>query len=139
MGDSARIQRFLIDAALAVVLALPAANASAASTALDLGSVEPGQLVNEFDLLVQLPATPSLVDAKKITLTVKDSADGVNFTAIDTLAPQVVTGAGGVGAGALEKRIKLPTTVRRYVRIDAAVENGGGDNTVISVTLSLVF
>ena len=139
MSDSARIQRFTKDAALIKSKALPAAAAANATDALDLGAVEPGQMVNAFDVLVELPATPSLVDAKTVTLQVKDSDDGVTFAAIDTLAPVVVTGAGGVGAAAISKTFKLPPTVRRYLRLDQAVLAAGGDNTAISGSLSLVF
>jgi hypothetical protein len=139
MSDEARIQRFTKDAALTVSKALPAAGAANYTDPIDLGAENPGQLVNNFDALVELPATPALVEAKTVTLTLKDSADGETFAAIDALAAKVSTGASGGGAAAVSHRVKLPTTVRRYIRLDQAVLADGGDNTAVSGSLSLVF
>ena len=120
-------------------VALPAAGAANFTASIDLGTTLPGPMVDYFDVLVELPATPSLVDAKTITLTLKDSADGVTFTAIPSLAPIVSTGAGGAGAAAISQTYKLPPTVRRYIRLDQAVLAAGGDNTAVSGSVSLVF
>jgi hypothetical protein len=122
-----------------VTKALPAAAATNYSDSIDLGSTTPGPLVDQLDLLLNLPATPSLVDAKTVTLAFQDSADNSSFAAIPELATVVATGAGGVGAAAIERRVKLPPSVRRYVRISQAVLTAGGDNTAISTTLAVVF
>lgn len=139
MTDPARIQRFTKDAALVILTALAAAGATANSAAINLGAVEPGQLVNEFDVLIEVPATPSLVDAKTVIFTLQDSADGTTFAAIPELATLTILGAGGVGAAAAERRVKLPTSVRQYLRLSQVTLAAGGDNTAISSTLSLVF
>jgi len=139
MNDAARILNFTKDAALIVAIALPAAGATANSTAIDLGSSQPGQLVNDFDVLIEVPAVPNLVDAKTITLNLQDSDDNVTFADIPEVADLVMTGAGGVGAAAASQRVKLPISVRRYLRLSPTVLAAGGDSTAVSATLSLVF
>jgi hypothetical protein len=88
---------------------------------------------------MELPALPSLADTKKATITLEDSADGTTFAAIPGLAALEVTGAGGAGAVAANRRVRLPADVRRYLRAKAAVEAAGGNNTAKSLTLALVF
>lgn len=131
--------RLLKDAALKTVKALPAAAASNSQTALDLGQVTAESANEAFDALLTVPATPSLVDAKTIIYTFEDSADNSSFAAIPELATVTSTGAGGAGAAAVSRRVKLPPSTRRYVRVSAAVLAAGGDNTAISYTLELCF
>lgn len=139
MGNPVFYQRTVKDTALIVSKALPAAGASNASDAIDLGSEQPGRIVDQFDVLIEVPATPSLGDTKTVTLTLQDSADGVTFADIPQITGIVATGAGGVGAAAVEQRRTLPASVRRYLRLSQAVAAAGGDNTAVSATLSLVF
>jgi hypothetical protein len=127
-----------IDANLAKTTALPAAAAANYSATIDLNSLTAGR-VPRVELAVTMPATPSLVDAKTIILTVKDSADNITFAAVADLPTITALGAGGVGAAAVARRFKLPIGIQRYVRLDAAVLAAGGDNTAISTTLALVF
>ncbi len=136
--NPATTQRFVRDGALIVSQNLPAAGAANATASLDLGN-PPGRIVDDFDVILEVPATPSLVDAHAITLTVKDSPDGITFTAIPALAPQTITGAGGLGGPVFSMRLKLPDTANRYIRLDASVAAGGGDNAALSTTLSLAF
>jgi hypothetical protein len=119
--------------------ALPAAAATNYSDAIDLLDSAPGIKTRNAEIEVVLPATPSLVDAKTVTLTLQDSADGSSFAAIPTLATIVATGASGAGAGAITRLFKLPETVRRYIRLKQDVLTAGGDNTAISTTLSVVY
>lgn len=128
----------LQDLNLKVTRVLPAAGASASSAALDLATTGAGRALG-VELVIDLPATPSLVDAKTITLTVEDSADNSSFAAVAAIPAQVVTGAGGVGAGALRLQTKVPIGLRRYVRLTAAVLAAGGDNTAITASLYFVF
>ena len=130
--------RNLQDYFLKTTKALPAAGATANATAIDLGSVTLGAAAESCELLIELPATPSLADTKKVTITVEDSADNSSFAAIGGLATLVATGAGGAGAAATSQRYKLPTTTRRYLRFSAAVEASGGTNTAVSVTAKLL-
>lgn len=138
-------KRTLKDLALSVTKALPAANASNASDAIDTASENPGRTATvnpgvHPELLVELPATPALVEDKTITLTVEDSADGENFAAVADLPAIVVTGAAAAAGGAaVERRFALPINLRRHVRLAQAVLTGGGDNTAVSGKLSFVF
>ena len=129
---------FIRDTNLRAVKVLPAANATNYSDPIDLLDSNPGLKMRDAQIEVALPATPSLVDAKTVTLTLQDSADGTNFTDIATLAPIVVTGASGAGAAAVTRRFKLPGDVRRYIRTKQAVLAAGGDNTAVSITTSVV-
>lgn len=128
------------DAQKIVTLALPAANANANSDSIDLEAVAPGATAEAIELEVALPATPSLADDKDITIHLEDSADDSTFADIASLASIVDTGVATSQGGAGVTRVyKLPPDVRRYIRINAAVEDAGGDNTGVSVTVSLLF
>lgn len=127
-----------IDASLVTTKALPAANAANQHTGINLGQTTQYPTSRHMALKVIVPATPALVDTKKITLTPQDSADGAAFAAIPALAPLVLTGAGGVGAAATERTWPLPGSTRKHVRIDQAVENGGGDSTGVTVTAQVI-
>lgn len=126
------------DTNLVKTKALPAAAATNYSDALDLLDSAPGIKMRNAQIEVALPATPSLVDAKTVTLTLQDSADNSSFTDIPTLAPIVVTGASSAGAAAVTRLFKLPEDIRRYVRLKQAVLTAGGDNTAISTTTAYV-
>jgi hypothetical protein len=128
------MNRTIKDAALIVTKALPAAAASASSDSILLGT----SIVEGQQVLLTVPATPALVDDKTITYTFEDSANDASFTAIPQLATKVSTGAGGVGAAAVEHRVCLPPTTRKYLRVTAAVLTAGGNNTGVSFTLTLL-
>jgi len=127
------------DASVIVTKALPAADAANATDSIDLQVNTGGSNLDKVDFQITIPATPALVNAKTITFTLKDSADDTTFNAITGFSTIVLTGAGGVGAAAVSRIIKLPPSVRRYLRLDAAVEDGGGNNTGVSYTLSPLF
>jgi len=135
---NANLYRRLADAALTKTKALPAAAAANYTNSIDLGQTTLGPMADEIEVLVEIEATPSLVDAKTITLTLKDSADDSTFVAIPTLATVVQTGASGAGASANSVRFKLPPSTRRYLRLDAAVLTAGGDNTAKNYTLKVL-
>lgn len=130
--------RNLRDASLRATIALPAAGASANTPGINLGTASPGR-VPAVELAVEVPATPALVDTKKLTLTVQDSADGVTFAAVADLPQIVATGAGGTGAAAIARRFPLPIGLQQYVRLNAAVEASGGNNTAVTATIALCF
>lgn len=135
---AANLTRRLQDANLVKTKALPAANAANASDSIDLGQTTLGPAADDIEVEISIPATPALVDAKTITLTLKDSADNSSFAAIPSIATLVQTGAGGAGAAAASRRFKLPPSTRQYLRLDAAVENGGGSNIAVSYTLKVL-
>lgn len=117
---------------------LPAAAAANYTDSIDFGQTTLGPSSSDIEVLVEIEATPALVDAKTITLTLKDSADNATFTAISTLATVVQTGASSAGAAANSVRFKLPPATRRYLRLDAAVLTAGGDNTAKYYTLKVL-
>ncbi|NDD52889.1 hypothetical protein EBZ39_03245 [bacterium] len=129
--------RSVKDAELIKVKALPAAAASNNTDSIDLGQLT--QEETYFEVELSVPATPALVDTKTITFTFQDSADNSSFAAITGLSTLVLTGAGGAGAAAATRRVRLPAAARRYLRVSAAVETGGGSNVAVSYTLALVF
>lgn len=128
-------KRSVPDALLTTTKALPAAAASNSHDGIDLGG---GRIPEGSRLICAVPATPSLVDAKKITLTVEDSADNSSFAAVASLGAQTITGADSEGGAETELSWILPSDVRQYVRVTQAVESGGGTNTAISTTVQVL-
>jgi hypothetical protein len=133
-------KRTLRDVNLQVTQALPAAAASNSSSAIDTTETNPEFLDSlEVEGRIELPATPSLTDAKKITLTLEHSSDNSSWGTNTDITAQVATGAGGGGGSAIDYSFKLPKGCKRYIRLGQAVESGGGSNIAISGTLSLCF
>jgi len=120
------------DILVSVSKALPAAAATAVTEAIQVGSPE---AFGDFDLEFGHAAVPALVEDKTITLTVEDSADGEAFAPIAELAPLITTGEVGNGAEAATRIVTLPPSARNYVRVSAAVEALGGDNTAVDFKL----
>lgn len=127
--------RTIRDADLIKSVALPAAGATAVTPSIRLDT---GPHVERFEGLLSIPATPALVDAKTVTVTMQHSDDDVTFTAIPELATLVVTGAGGAGAAASERSFRFPGDVKKFVRASAAVQAAGGDNTAVLLSFSLL-
>lgn len=129
------MRRFLKDELLKVTQALPAAGASVTSSGIPVGKGE----FDGIDLLIEIPATPNLVDDKSVTVKLQDSADGESFADVSEYASIVVTGAGGLGAAAKSVQLRMPRTVREHIALNIDTEAAGGDNTAIKATLQLVF
>lgn len=129
------MRRFLKDELLKVSQALPAAGASVTSPSIPVGKGE----FDGVDLLVEIPATPNLVDDKSVTVKLQDSADNQSFSDVAEYAPIVVTGAGGLGAGAKSLQIRMPRNVREHIALHCTTEAAGGDNTDVAAVLQLVF
>lgn len=126
------------DTSLKVSKALPAAGATNYSDSIDLGDKAPGLKLDDLQIEVAIPATPSLADDKTYTATLQDSADNSSFTDVAALAPVIVTGAGGAGASAKTQLFPLPKDLRRYLRVKNVVAASGGSNVAVSVALSVV-
>jgi hypothetical protein len=126
------------DAALKVTKACPAAAANHNTDTIDLGCKNPGASVESFEVEIAIPALPSLVDDKTLTVKLQDSADNSTFADVEQLASVVVTGASGKGSAAKTVVVRLPSDVNRYVQANLAVVTGGGDNTAKSVVVSLL-
>lgn len=120
-----------------IVTAFPAANANATSSAIDLEQICGGDLDN-IVIELAIPATTALVEDKVVTFNMYDSANGSSFAAIDPAISTTIVGASGNGSAAKVVAFRLPVNARRYVAVNCAVENGGGDNTAKSFTLSLL-
>lgn len=130
--------RNIQDAALRATTALPAAGANNNSASIDLEQPTADTINEGFSVQVKVPDLPALVDTKKVTITFQDSADNETFAAIPEFATFVVTAGAGGGAAA-SRTVRLPSTARRYIRINQAVEAAGGTNTAASTTLQLLF
>jgi hypothetical protein len=130
--------RNLTDALKTVTKALPAANANHNTPTIDLEQVT-GGIIEAIAFEVSVPATPDLVEAKAITITVQDSADDSSYAAIDPAISTTITGAAAAAGGAAKSvRFRLPPTARRYIQLNLAVAADGGDNTDVDVTFKLL-
>ena len=130
--------RNIQDAAVTVVKALPAANANHNTDVIDLEQTTGGQIEN-IAFEVSVPATPALADTKLITIKLYDGATSGSLAAVDPLISTTIVGvATGQGGVAKTVRFRLPPGVRRYVALNLAVENAGGDNTGVDVTFKLL-
>lgn len=127
----------LKDAQLIKTLALPAAGASGHTDTLDL--LQGPDQEAHFEVELSLPALPSLVDGKSVSVTLKDSEDDVTFNAVAALAALTVTGSGGNGSAATTRKLRIPSDTKRYLRAGVEVEAAGGDNTAQRLSLALVF
>lgn len=130
--------RNLRDALKEVVKALPAADAAHNTDPIDLEQVTGGQ-IESIAFEVAVPALPALVQAKTVTIKVKDSANGTDFADTDPVISTTIVGGVGNGAAAKTVRFRLPPNARRYVALNLAVEDAGGNNTGVSVTFRALF
>ncbi len=132
-------QRMLRDLELQVTKSLPNGATTEHSDSIDLGDTSTSVFVADCEMLIEAPAlaTAELGDAATMTYDVEHSDDDETFeTLADTVLVQ--TGADGEGADANEARLRLPSTVRQYVRV-AATNSAAGDASDSSMTAGLVF
>ncbi len=132
------MERSLKDKLLRVTQALPAAAASNATAAIALGA-KPYPTIETIQARLTVEDLPALVDEKEAVFTFEDSADGSSFAAIPELAPLTLEGVSTDGADGAVRNVYLPPSVRGHLRVSAAVETGGGNNTGASYTLELIF
>lgn len=92
------------------------AQAGAFTPPIDLEQVRGGDLEN-LVAQIDIPAVAGIADTKALTFTLQDSADGVNFAAVDPLTSSTVTGVSTNGSPAKDVRFRFPPITRRYVRI----------------------
>lgn len=130
--------RNIKDASKKVSVDLPAAAANVNSDSIDLGE-NPG-LIENVEVEIEVDATSALVDTKDIDIHLEDSADDNTFADIEEFANPVlkVTSDGG-GNPVTKLQVRLPRTVNRYIRMNVAVETGGGDVTGQDAHLRLLF
>ena len=130
--------RNIKDASKEVTKALPAAAASANSDSIDLGP-NPGQ-IEDVEVEIEVEATTALVDTKYIRVKLQDSADDSSFADIEEFAnPLVNIVSSGGGSPETKLQVRLPRTVRRYIRAVSSVEDGGGSVIAQNTRLRLLF
>ncbi len=132
-------QRNLKDANLHVEKYLPAAAATNYSDSIDLGSTSPGQSVESNEFRVTVPALANHTDnTKTILITLQDSANDSSFADVAPLHQVQEVGVATTGSAAATYRLRLPSTIRRYVRFSQVVPSGAGDNTAGLVEYDLL-
>jgi len=117
------------DAELSQSKALPATATTIYSTALDLGETpSQGALLGDVECEIVAPEleTAEIPENETLTYAIQDSADNSSFA---TIADEVIvqTGSYSSGAEASTKRFRLPTSVRRYIRLAVTGSSGIGD------------
>lgn len=115
--------RNLRDASLTVSKVLAAAAASA-SPSIDLGQIH-GGLIEGFVLELVSPAH-TVTSGKACVYTLQDSADNSTFADVDPVCMTTAT-ASGTALAAKTVEMRLPPVTRRYVRINQATADLGGD------------
>ena len=135
---SASNPKLLKDADLIITKALPNGAASTATDGIDLGHGANGDWLADVEFEVSAPAltTAEQPDDKTMTYIIEhdtDSAFGSAATLIDRVIVQ--TGAGGAGADAATKRVRLPSDCNRYIRLKATGSATGNSSTK-SMTLT---
>lgn len=133
----------LKDADLSVTKALPNGAASVSTDGIDTeADPDNGNFVAPCELLLEIPdlAVGELANGETITYDVEHDSDSAFGTA-ETLAGSVhvQTGAGGVGDVGADVRVRLPSTVKQYVRVTATKTGATGDASTATLTVSLVF
>lgn len=129
------MDRNIRDSDLIISKAIPAQNTNEDSSALAIGASFPEGVQVE----VAVPATPSLANGQTVTVTIQDSANNASFAAIPELATLVITGAGGTGGPATTRKVQLPPSARKFLRMNIAASATAGNNTAVSATMSLLF
>lgn len=136
------IKPLIGDALLKQTKALPNGAATINSNGFDLGAQSGLQaFLANLELRISVPAlaTGVLGDAATIKYSVQHD-DAAGFGTAVTIAADILTqtGAGGAGAPAAEVRFRLPTDVKRYVRV-RAVKSAIGDASGSVLTEELLF
>lgn len=130
--------RRLRDELLTLTRTIAAAGANNDSASIDLGERGIASL-EACELEISHPALAALTSTSdNLTITVQDSANNSSFAAVTNLATVVTPGVASVGAATKTVKLKLPSTTRRYIRINTAVTASGGNNTASSVTARLL-
>lgn len=129
------------DASVKKTRALPNGAATVSSEGIDLGHGSRGDHLAEVELQIEAPAlvVGDLADAATMTYDVyhdSDAAFGSEALLMDNVITQ--TGAGGAGAAAQTKAVRLPVDVNRYVRVKVT-NSGAGDASDKTATIRLKF
>ncbi len=123
-------------------LALPNAGGGTVETAsVDLNVVDPFIAELEFQLVTPALTVGQLPNGETMTYTLEDSADDITFVPVMVLTEATQTGAGGAGdAGDADGiRFGVPSTVSRYVHVDATSSGGANNCSASDMTLTVRF
>lgn len=141
IGLGMGFMKFDNDPAVYKTKALPAGATTTVSDGIDLMNTDRGDFLANLELLIQTPAlaTGELPDAATIIFDVYHDTDP-EFGSEELLMDNVltVTGAGGAGAAAAEKRVRFPVDVHRYIRVKATGV-AATDADALEFTARLVF
>jgi hypothetical protein len=129
------------DAKLIQTKALPNGAANTSIDGFDLKLGPKGDFLSDCELLIEAPVlgvTP-LPNSKTMIYSVEHS-DTADFASPVLMADRVIvqTGAGGEGDVAKSARFRLPSNVKRFVRVKAT-GSASGDASTASFTVSIVF
>lgn len=129
----------IIDANKQVTKAFPAANANHNTDTIDFNHTPPDCPPHGSELIVDIPALPNHVDTGvTIVIKLQDSADNSSYADVDPAISTSIVGVASTGTAAKVVRFPIPSTMRRYARLNIAVPTGGGDNTAKSIIVSAV-
>lgn len=133
--------RQMNDAKLVKSFALPNGAVTVNSTGIDLGHDALGDFLAGAEVIINAPALTvgELADTQTITYSLRHS-DAADFSGDSELLGGLIvqTGAGGAGAAAAEKRVALPTDVKRYIRT-RAVKAGASNASTANGSMKMVF
>lgn len=128
------------DAQLKGTLALPASASSVNGAAINLYTGTRDNFIADCEVLVTAPVLTvgRLADAStmKYAVTMSANADGSSPTVI---YPDVIiqTGAGGAGAAAATKKVRLPSNISGYVAL-RITNSAAADASGVSATLEII-
>jgi hypothetical protein len=125
-----------------VTKALPSSASGTVHTdAIDTENSARGDFTAALELLISAPAltTTMLPDTKTCTYKIEHDTDSAFGTVAD-LYPSVIvqTGANSGGAAAATFRTKLPTNVKRYVRVAITLGSQTTDSSSKTATVELL-
>ncbi len=129
----------IVDALLTKTIALPETNETVVSESIEIKSDERYDYLAESEISIDLPAltVAQLSDGAKMTSIVEHSDDNSSFETLAQVAVQ--TGAGGVGADAIEDfRVGIPSTAKNYIRLAITADtdlDAKSENAVIAVVV----
>lgn len=135
MPQSLPTNRTIQDALLVATVAMPNANASTYSAAIDLGSPNAAFANEKFVLCLAVPNT-NIASATSTTFTL-ESADvnlNANYAAVTGAGVVTVTGiAGNVSVGA-DVFVPVPGVAKQFIRIKGL--GGANSGTALSETIT---
>jgi hypothetical protein len=122
--------------------ALPAAAGTVITDGIDLMNTSRGDFQANVEVLIQAPAldTTELPNAATMIYDLYHAASA-DFSDEVLLQDNVITqtGAGGAGDAAVDKRVRLPVDVARFIRVKVTGSATIGDCSADSVTMRLAF